>query len=418
MTTIGIIGLGNIGRRFAASVQDNGDQLIAFDIADQAFDAVPWATRASSPAEAAARAEVVFICVFSPEQVREVITGENGILAGADRPLAIVVTSTIDIETLRDVAEACAERGVQFVDCGVTTIPGMPADSPRSVFSLIGSDTEDEELFARIESMSAGALHCGGLGAGMATKIARNLVTYGSWVVAAAAGRLLEAAGVAQDALIRAINHADPDGRTMFMLEREIGFDEETRPQRERIAELVEKDLSAAVGLARSHGVDYDFAEFVIRTRAELLRLGPDRARVEDLDNETRYERGRRWVDRVYGPGFHDANIVNDNSPYNTETVEHLFGEIWSRPGLSLRERRILVMGASAQLGRGDLVETQVYGGLVNREFSEPELEEIVLQLTPYIGWGKISVVNRGVRAAIRRVAEQDDDRTFEGVPK
>lgn len=111
-------------------------------------------------------------------------------------------------------------------------------------------------------------------------------------------------------------------------------------------------------------------AEFVIRER-ELLRFVA-REHAEALDDPTPYEVGRRWMDIVYGPSFHDATVDNDGSPYNIETVKHLFGEIWSRPGLSLRERRMLVMGASAQLGRSGLTETQVYGGLLNGEFLRP----------------------------------------------
>ncbi|ALJ18888.1 NAD(P)-binding domain-containing protein [Microbacterium sp. No. 7] len=408
MATIGVIGLGHIGRRFAASVRERGDRLVAYDVVDEAYAAVPWAERAGSPAEVGREADVVIVCVLTAAQVRETLLGDAGVLSSAREGLGVAVTSTVDLGTIRELAEECARAGVAFADCGVTTVPGMAPDTAHSVVSLVGLEGGDG-VFDAVASLSAAAVRCGGVGAGMATKIARNLVTYGSWTVASAAVRLLRAAGVDPARLREAIETADPDGRTMFLLEDEIGFGEGTRPRRERVSGLIEKDLSAAVELAREAQAPSDLAEFVIRTRAETLGLRHDLGD-EPREDESAYETGRRWMDRVYGPGFHDLAVRQDGSPYNRETVEHLFAEIWSRPGLSLRERRLLVMGATAQLGRGDLIETQVYGGLVNSEFSYAELDEIMLQITPYIGWAKSSAVNRGIQAAKARIDAANEE--------
>ena len=46
--------------------------------------------------------------------------------------------------------------------------------------------------------------------------------------------------------------------------------------------------------------------------------------------------------------------------PFPSKTAEILFGEIWNRPQLSIRDRRLLVIGATAMLGRADLIEQQV----------------------------------------------------------
>jgi 4-carboxymuconolactone decarboxylase len=110
---------------------------------------------------------------------------------------------------------------------------------------------------------------------------------------------------------------------------------------------------------------------------------------------------GLKTMDEVYGPGFSET-LPDERTPMLEKTVDHLFGEIWSRPGLSVRDRRLLVIGATAALGRADLIEIQVKGALVNDELSAEELREAVLQLQYYVGWGNGTQLNNGVEAALR----------------
>jgi 4-carboxymuconolactone decarboxylase len=111
-------------------------------------------------------------------------------------------------------------------------------------------------------------------------------------------------------------------------------------------------------------------------------------------------ELGLRTMDAVYGPGF-SATMPKESNPMLQDTIDHLFGEIWNRPGLSIRDRRLLVIGATAALGRADLIEIQVRGALTNDELTPGELREAVLQLHYYVGWGNGTQVNNGVEAAI-----------------
>jgi 4-carboxymuconolactone decarboxylase len=112
-------------------------------------------------------------------------------------------------------------------------------------------------------------------------------------------------------------------------------------------------------------------------------------------------ELGLKTMDEVYGAGF-SRNLPAERTPMLEKTVDHLFGEIWSRPGLSVRDRRLLVIGATAALGRADLIQIQVEGALANDELSAEELREAVLHLQYYVGWGNGTQVNNGVEAALR----------------
>lgn len=122
---------------------------------------------------------------------------------------------------------------------------------------------------------------------------------------------------------------------------------------------------------------------------------------------ESARERGLAAMDAVYGPGFSGA-IPDPDEPVLAETIDHLFGEIWNRPGLSVRDRRLLVIGATAALGRADLIEVQVTGALANGELDETALHEAVLQLQFYVGWGNGTRVRDGVHAALHRHHEED----------
>jgi 4-carboxymuconolactone decarboxylase len=119
-------------------------------------------------------------------------------------------------------------------------------------------------------------------------------------------------------------------------------------------------------------------------------------------DTEEAWSRGLAVMDEVYGAGFSDS-MPATGEPMLTETVEHLFADIWARPGLSIRDRRLLVLGATAALGRADLIEVQVAGALANDELDERALDEAVLQLQFYVGWGNGTRVREGVRAALAR---------------
>jgi 4-carboxymuconolactone decarboxylase len=115
---------------------------------------------------------------------------------------------------------------------------------------------------------------------------------------------------------------------------------------------------------------------------------------------EERYQHGLEVVDKVYGPGYHKSMMPAKGMPFVDEIVSHVFADIWDRPGLSIRDRRLLVIGATAMLGRDDLIETQVKGGILNGEFTDEQLDEIPLMMLFYAGAGKTTMTFKGIQAA------------------
>ena len=116
-------------------------------------------------------------------------------------------------------------------------------------------------------------------------------------------------------------------------------------------------------------------------------------------DPADRREAGRELMARVYG--WDEAPEVPGD--FFDLTAEHLFGRIWSRDGLSMRDRRLLLLGLLVGSGDRDVVDLQVTAALANGELSDDELREIVIFLTHYAGWPRGAALNGQVESAIER---------------
>jgi len=81
-------------------------------------------------------------------------------------------------------------------------------------------------------------------------------------------------------------------------------------------------------------------------------------------------------------------------------TVDHLFGSIWTRPGLTMRDKRIMTLSVVTALGLQDLSEVQVNAALQNDELTDEELREMAIFLTHYVGFP----LGSGLNGVIERV--------------
>jgi 4-carboxymuconolactone decarboxylase len=117
-----------------------------------------------------------------------------------------------------------------------------------------------------------------------------------------------------------------------------------------------------------------------------------------DSDPEKR-QRGRELMARVYG--WDEAPDVPGD--FFAMTAEHLFAEVWTREGLSFRDRRLLLLGLLVGLGEHAVVDIQVQAALKNGELSADELREVVVFLTHYAGWPRGAALNTQVEQAVSR---------------
>lgn len=115
---------------------------------------------------------------------------------------------------------------------------------------------------------------------------------------------------------------------------------------------------------------------------------------------DERWDRGIAMVEQLYGPGSSAAMAGVADMPLGSETVRHMFGEIWARPGLSIRDRRLLVIGATTMLGRADLLEIHLGGALAGGDLTPAQLDEIALLMLFYAGAGNSTAFHRAAEAA------------------
>lgn len=92
--------------------------------------------------------------------------------------------------------------------------------------------------------------------------------------------------------------------------------------------------------------------------------------------------KGLEKMNEVYGWEMPDMP-----GEYFALTADHLFGTIWTRPGLSMRDKRIMTLTVVTALGISDLAEIQANAALANGEITEDELKEMAIFLTHYLGF-------------------------------
>src|SRR4029077_10210788 len=97
---------------------------------------------------------------------------------------------------------------------------------------------------------------------------------------------------------------------------------------------------------------------------------------------------------------------------YFALTADHLFGTIWTRPGLTMRDKRLMTLTCVTALGISELAEIQVNAALHNEEFTVDELKEMAIFLTHYLGFplgSKLDGVVQSVARKRKKAAEKGE---------
>ncbi|MCW2795779.1 carboxymuconolactone decarboxylase family protein [Nocardioides sp.] len=125
-----------------------------------------------------------------------------------------------------------------------------------------------------------------------------------------------------------------------------------------------------------------------------------DTGKFDDLPEARR--RGLERMEQVYGFDMSDAD--GDFFGY---TADHLFADIWTRPGLTDRDRRLLLIGLLAGTGGADVLGIQIPAAHANGELDDEALREIVIFLCHYAGWPNGARINAIVEDTIAKAARK-----------
>jgi 3-hydroxyisobutyrate dehydrogenase len=197
MTTIGFIGLGNMGAPMAANLVSAGHQVTGFDLVPGAMEALTTKGGhvVASLAEVAGAGDIVITMLPAGPQVRSVYLDPGGVLAGARRGALLIDCSTIDVETARAVAAAAKEAGFDMLDAPVSG--GVSGAEAASLTFMVGGEAE---IFARAQlvlaAMGRTIVHAGPAGNGQAAKICNNMILGVSMIAVCEAFSLAERLGL------------------------------------------------------------------------------------------------------------------------------------------------------------------------------------------------------------------------------
>ena len=117
---------------------------------------------------------------------------------------------------------------------------------------------------------------------------------------------------------------------------------------------------------------------------------------MSDQDHDQR-ERGKALMRQVYG---WDIEPTKD---FEVQTVDHLFGEVWATGKLSVRDRRLVLIGLTAGSGLEDVAALQLEAALSLGELDADDLRGLVVFLAHYAGWPRGAKLNTEVEKLIRR---------------
>lgn len=194
---VGFIGLGIMGGGMARNLLKNG---FAVTVWNRSADKVTpileaGASAGDSPADVAAKSDIVITCVSDTPDVEAVILGENGVIHGLKAGGLVIDMSTISPKATREIAARLSERGIAMLDAPIS---GGSEGAARGTLSImVGGDAA---LFERalpvFQAMGKTITHVGGQGDGQMVKLVNqilvvvNMLAVGEALLFAQAGGL------------------------------------------------------------------------------------------------------------------------------------------------------------------------------------------------------------------------------------
>ncbi len=127
------------------------------------------------------------------------------------------------------------------------------------------------------------------------------------------------------------------------------------------------------------------------------------------MDEKQRYAAGMKVRREILGDAYVDravAETTDVTREFQDLLTRYAWGEIWTRPGLDHRTRRVLVLGTQIALKQWDQLKLHVRAAVVEGGFTASELQEIVLQQSVYCGAPTGLTAMNVVREVLEELAE------------
>ncbi len=270
------IGLGVMGYPMAGYLARAGHDTIVYNRTTEKADS--WAkefggTRAATPKAAASGSDIAFLCVGNDDDVREVVFGEEGILAGMREGGIIVDHTTASATVARDIHSRAAEKGVGFLDAPVSG--GQAGAENGQLTVMVGGD---QNVFDRaspvIDCYARAITLIGPVGSGQLAKMVNQICIAGIVQGLSEGLHFAECAGLDPAIVIESISKGAAQSwqmenrwETMVAGEFDFGF----------AVDWMRKDLALTLDEASRNGANLELTELVDRYYAEVQAMGGSR---------------------------------------------------------------------------------------------------------------------------------------------
>jgi 3-hydroxyisobutyrate dehydrogenase len=197
MANIGFVGLGHMGNPMVHNLLKHNHQVTVYDVIPEAANVLvnAGAKAANSLADVANNSDVIITMLQTGQQVSDVCNGKDGLFANAKANTLFIDSSSIDINTSRQLHKQAAQAKFPMVDAPVS---GGVAGAEAATLTFMVGGNEKNFFLAKpiLENMGKKIIHAGGDGNGQAAKICNNMILGISMIAVCEAFSLAEKLGL------------------------------------------------------------------------------------------------------------------------------------------------------------------------------------------------------------------------------
>jgi len=273
---VAFIGLGTMGYPMAGHLSRGGHEVTVYNRTP--VKAEQWLCEysgqsAATPAAAAQGAEIVFTCVGNDDDLREVVTGTDGVFSSMSGGTILVDHTTASAEIARELASIATEKGVGFLDAPVS---GGQAGAENGVLSVMvgGEQVAFASAEPVIDCFAKSIRLLGPAGSGQLAKMVNQICIAGLVQGLSEGVHFAKQAGLDAEAVFDVIQHGAAGSwqmvnrnQTMIADQFDFGF----------AVDWMRKDLKIALDEARSNGSQLPVTALVDQFYAEVQKMGGNR---------------------------------------------------------------------------------------------------------------------------------------------
>ena len=276
MAKVAFLGLGVMGGPMAGHLAKKGHSVTVYN--RTAAKAEAWVkdhggAHAATPRQASEGAEIVFACVGNDHDLREVVLGDDGALAGMAPGAVFVDHTTASAEVARELAAEAESKGFGFIDAPVS---GGQAGAENGVLTVMcgGEAATYAKVEGAIGSFARACRLMGPVGSGQLTKMVNQICIAGLVQGLSEGVHFAKKAGLDVEAVLDVISKGaagswqmENRGKTMNAGKFDFGF----------AVDWMRKDLGILLDEARRNGAKLPVSALVDQFYAEVQAMGGNR---------------------------------------------------------------------------------------------------------------------------------------------